>query len=210
MTDSVVFSGKSGAADQRYRRIGLLGGSFNPAHDGHRYISTEALRRLGLDEIWWMVSPQNPLKSESGMAPYGKRLASAQVVARHPRIRVTSIEAEMGTQYTADTLESLVQRYPATHFVWLMGADNLLQIPRWRDWSKIFNTVPIAVFARDSYDSKALSGIAAHRFRASRLPASAAKVLADAALPAWVFLRIRPHPAAATDLRQAGHWPHGS
>lgn len=207
MTENVVFSGQSGTVDHRYRRIGLLGGSFNPAHDGHRYISTEALRRLGLDEIWWMVSPQNPLKSGSEMAPFAKRLASAQMVANHPRIRATSIEAELGTRYTADTLESLIQRYSAVHFVWLMGADNLVQIPQWRDWSKIFRTVPIAVFARDSYDSKALSEVAAHRFRASRLPASAAKLLVDAAPPAWVFLRIRPHPAAATNLRQAGQWP---
>ena len=206
-TDSVVFSGQAGAFDHSNRRIGLLGGSFNPAHAGHRYISMEALRRLDLDEVWWLVSPQNPLKPEAGMAPFNQRLAHAASVARHPRIRVSAIEAEMGTRYTADTLALLVRRFPAARFVWLMGADNLMQIPKWRDWSKIFKTVPIAVFARDSYDSGALSEIAAHRFRANRLPAHAAKVLADAAPPAWVYLRIRPHPAAATNLRQAGQWP---
>lgn len=207
MTDSVVFSGQAGLFDHRNRRIGLLGGSFNPAHDGHRYISIEALKRLGLDEVWWLVSPQNPLKSESGMAPFQKRVSSARRVARHPRIRVSTIEAEMGTRYTADTLEMLGLRYPTARFVWLMGADNLSQISDWQDWSKIFNTVSIAVFARDSYDSRALSALAANRFGFARLSASAAMVVADAVPPAWVFLRIRPHPAAATDLRQAGHWP---
>lgn len=203
----MALSGQAGSFDHRNRRIGLLGGSFNPAHAGHRYISVEALRRLGLDEVWWLVSPQNPLKSESGMASYGQRMAHAEKIAKHPRIRVSAIEAEMGTRYTADTLSMLVRRFPGARFVWLMGADNLVQISRWRDWSKIFNTVPIAVFARDSYDSRALSALAAHRFRAARLPASAVKVLADAVPPAWVYLRIRPHPAAATNLRQAGQWP---
>lgn len=207
MTDSMVFSGQTGAFAHRNRRIGLLGGSFNPAHDGHRYISLEAIKRLGLDEVWWLVSPQNPLKSESGMASFARRLSHARAVAQHPRIHVSTLEAEMGTRYTADTLQMLGQRYPAARFVWLMGADNLAQIPHWLDWSKIFHTVPIAVFARDSYDSVALSGRAAQRFRGARFPASSARVLADAAPPAWVYLRIKPHPAAATRLRQAGQWP---
>jgi len=203
----IPFSGSAGSSTHANRRIGLLGGSFNPAHDGHRYISIEALKRLGLDEVWWLVSPQNPLKSESGMAPFAQRLEYARQIVRHPRIRVSAIEAEMGTRYTANTLESLVQRYPAAKFVWLMGADNLVQISAWRDWSKIFRTVSIAVFARDSYDSKALSARAASCFRFAQLPASTAGRLADAAPPAWLFLRIRPHPATETDLRQAGAWP---
>lgn len=196
-----------GVPGRHARRIGLLGGSFNPAHDGHRYISVEALKRLALDEVWWVVSPQNPLKSKEGMAALEARLESARAVARHPRIRVTAIEAELGTQYTIDTVRALGQRYPRTRFVWLMGADNLVQISRWRGWTQIFNTVPIAVFARDSYDSNALSDFAANRFRNARIPARAAKVLAEAEPPAWVFLRIRPHPAAATNLRQSGMWP---
>jgi nicotinate-nucleotide adenylyltransferase len=207
MTDSMVFSGQAGAFMHHNRRIGLLGGSFNPAHDGHRYISIEALKRLGLDEVWWLVSPQNPLKSGSGMAPFANRLAHARVVAHHPQIHVSTLEAEMGTRYTADTLQMLDQRYPAAHFIWLMGADNLAQIPEWLEWSKIFHTVPVAVFARNSYDSHALSGVAAHRFRAARLPASSARVVVDAVPPAWVYLRIKPHPAASTRLRQAGKWP---
>ncbi|MEL0144019.1 MAG: nicotinate-nucleotide adenylyltransferase, partial [Alphaproteobacteria bacterium] len=140
MQSEKTFSRSAGSFTHANRRIGLLGGSFNPAHDGHRYISVEALKRLGLDEVWWLVSPQNPLKPESGMAPFAQRLEYARQIVRHPRIRVSAIEAEMGTRYTANTLESLVQLYPAAKFVWLMGADNLVQISAWRDWSKIFHT----------------------------------------------------------------------
>lgn len=197
----------SGGFRHRGRRIGLLGGSFNPAHDGHRHISQLALTRLGLDEVWWLVSPQNPLKSEDGMATFESRLKSANEVARDGRIRVSAIEAELGTRYTADTLDALQNRYPAARFVWLMGADNLIQISRWRAWKQIFNKVPIAVFARDSYDSKALSGLAAVRFRRARLPERAAQLLPDTAPPAWVFLRIKPHPATATEIRRSGVWP---
>jgi nicotinate-nucleotide adenylyltransferase len=198
---------RSGSFRHRGRRIGLLGGSFNPAHDGHLHISRLALVRLGLDEVWWLVSPQNPLKPEAGMAPFESRLRSANEVACDRRIRVSAIEAELGTRFTADTLDALQTRYPATHFVWLMGADNLVQIPHWRAWTQIFKTIPIAVFARDSYDSKALSELASVRFRRARIPERAARLLPDAAPPAWVYLRIRPHPATATELRQNGSWP---
>ncbi|MEP4378699.1 MAG: nicotinate-nucleotide adenylyltransferase [Alphaproteobacteria bacterium] len=201
---------RPGSLRHRGRRIGLLGGSFNPAHDGHRYISRVALTRLGLDEVWWLVSPQNPLKSEVGMAPFESRLESAKRVARDRRIRVSAIETALGTRFTADTLNALQNRYPAAKFVWLMGADNLVQISRWRAWTQIFSTMPIAVFARDSYDSKALSALASIRFRRARLPERAARLLPDAAPPAWVFLRIEPHPATATELRQNGAWPASS
>ncbi|MBT4905881.1 MAG: nicotinate-nicotinamide nucleotide adenylyltransferase, partial [Rhodospirillaceae bacterium] len=137
---------RSGSFRHRGRRIGLLGGSFNPAHDGHRHISQLALARLGLDEVWWLVSPQNPLKSEAGMAPFESRLESADRIACDRRIRVSALEAELGTRYTADTLKALQNRYPAARFVWLMGADNLVQISRWRAWTQIFKTIPIAVF----------------------------------------------------------------
>ncbi len=190
------------------QRIGLLGGSFNPAHDGHFYISCEALKRLQLDAVWWLVSPQNPLKESSGMAPLAQRAASAQALARHPRIRVTTIETELGTRYTVDTLARLQQRFPATRFVWLMGADNLAQMPQWRRWTQIFNTVSIAVFARETYDFGALAGIAASRFRARRLSAERAAILADQTPPAWIFLPLRRHPAAATDIRRSGDWPN--
>ncbi len=131
--------------------VGLLGGSFNPAHGGHRRMSVEALRRLGLDELWWLVSPQNPLKPVAGMAPLAVRLASARTVARHPRIRVTAIEAELGTQLTVDTVQALKRRFPQVRFLWLMGADNLLQFHRWAAWREIARAVPIVVMARPLY-----------------------------------------------------------
>src|SRR5688572_22156185 len=153
-----------------HRRIGLLGGSFNPAHDGHRDISLAALAYLGLDEVWWMVSPQNPLKPVKGMASFAERMAAAKAIADHPRIRVTDIEARLGTQFTADTLRKLVTRFPSCRFVWLMGADNLAQISSWRDWTRIFHLTPIAVFDRPTYTMKALTALAARRFQRARRP----------------------------------------
>ena len=127
----------------RKRAIGLLGGSFNPAHEGHRMISLIALKRLGLDEVWWLVSPQNPLKPVAGMAPFAERLASARAVAGHRRIKVSDIETRLGTHFTRDTLKRLAQRRRQHDFVWLMGADNLVQFPKWEGWQEIFNTVPL-------------------------------------------------------------------
>jgi nicotinate-nucleotide adenylyltransferase len=193
------------------RRIGLLGGSFNPAHDGHRHISLCALRELGLDEVWWLVSPQNPLKPERGMTPLEKRMAGARAVARHPRIRVTDIERQLDTRYTVDTVRALKRRYPGHIFVWLIGADNLRQMPQWRAWTDLFHSVAVAVFARPSYSLKALAGQAASRFARFRLPESWARCLAGQEPPAWVFLRIRLHPASATAIRAAAKKksPHG-
>lgn len=184
------------------RRVGLLGGSFNPAHDGHRHISLTALSQLGLDEVWWLVSPQNPLKPADGMAAFDDRLATARRVARHPKIRVTGIEAALGTHFTIDTLTTLLRRFPKVRFVWLMGADNLAQIPRWRQWASIFKSLPVAVFDRSPYSYHALSGPAAHRFRAFRRMTRQARRLALEAPPAWSYLRQRRHPASATDIRR--------
>lgn len=184
-------------------RIGLLGGSFNPAHDGHRHISLYALRRLRLDMIWWLVSPQNPLKPEAGMAAFGERIAGAQDVARHPRIRVSDIETRLGTQYTVDTVRALKRRFRRHRFVWIMGADNLVQLPKWRQWTAIFDLVPVAVFARSPYSGTALSGPAARRYAHKRLPDRAASRLASTPAPAWVFLHTPLHPASATRIRAA-------
>ena len=184
------------------RRIGLLGGSFNPAHAGHRHISLLALKYLDLNEIWWLVSPQNPLKPAAGMAPFAERFASAQrVVAGHPRIKVTDFEARLGTRFTADTLAVLKRRFPRVRFVWLMGADNLMQISEWQDWAQIFMELSIAVFDRPTYSSKALAGKAARRYWRSRVRQGLAKRIAKREPPAWVFLHIPLHSASATAIR---------
>ena len=190
---------------RRRRKVGLLGGSFNPAHDGHLHISREALKRLDLDEIWWLVSPQNPLKPAAGMASLEGRMAHARAVSRQDRrIRVTDVEARLGTTYTARTLHLLKARNRRTVFVWLMGSDNLIQIPRWKDWHKIFILTPIAVFTRPTYDSRALVGKAARRFRRRRVQSSANRKLSQRRTPAWAFLRFRRHTASATEIRKRG------
>ena len=182
-------------------RIGLLGGSFNPAHDGHRHISLEAVKRLGLHEVWWLVSPQNPLKPSTGMAPLTARLKQARAVARDRRIRVTGLEAQLGVQFTADTARALRRRFPGVRFVWLMGADNLVQISDWRDWPEIFNSLVIAVFDRPSYSLRAGSAKAAVLFGRWRVPERQARRLADMEPPAWTFLHLRLNAQSATRIR---------
>lgn len=183
------------------RRIGLLGGSFNPAHEGHRHISLMALQKLKLDEIWWLVSPQNPLKPVKGMAPLKERLAQAREAANDRRIKVTDLETRLGTRYTADTLAALKRHFPRLTFVWLMGADNLAQISRWDRWQSIFEAVPIAVFDRPAYSLSALNAKAAQRFAAQRIAAEDAASLVECEPPAWSFIRCRLHPASATQIR---------
>ncbi len=189
------------------KRVGLLGGSFNPAHAGHRHISEMALKYLHLDEVWWLVSPQNPLKSTKEMAPLAERLASANACCRHPRLRATAVETALGTRYTADTLKALRHRFPRTKFLWIMGADNLRQLPRWEAWTSIFHRLPIAVFARPAYDSKALAGKAASRFKKARRSLRYAGRLASRTPPAWVFFHSRLHPASATSIRRGEGQP---
>jgi nicotinate-nucleotide adenylyltransferase len=186
----------------RGQRIGLLGGSFNPAHGGHLTISDAALRRLGLDAVWWLVSPQNPLKPKTGMAPLDARLASARaLIDGRPRVRATAIEAELGTLYTLNTLRALARRFPGVRFVWLMGADNLVQIDRWAGWPQIFHSVPVAVFDRPNYSLRANAAKAAQRFRRARLPESRCGRLAETEPPAWVFLHATRDPRSATEIR---------
>jgi nicotinate-nucleotide adenylyltransferase len=182
-------------------RVGVLGGSFNPAHDGHLHISLLALKQLQLDEVWWMVSPQNPLKSTKDMAPFDERLVNAEKFIRHPGIRVTDIESRLGTRYTADTLAALKFAFPRVHFVWLMGADNLAQMSRWRRWTRIFNLVPIAVFDRAPYSFDALAGKAAQAFSRFKLRARNATDLVERTPPAWIFFHTRLHPGSATLIR---------
>ena len=182
-------------------KVGVLGGSFNPAHEGHRHISLLALKLLRLDCIWWMVSPQNPLKSEGQMASKDKRFKSAVDISRHPRIIVTDIESKLGTQYTADTLDELHQRFRNTKFIWLMGTDNLHQIHKWQRWEDIFMTTPIAVFNRPPF-LKAITGAkAANRFRNSMLPPDNARLLANTEPPVWTLFHTPMNPQSATDIR---------
>jgi nicotinate-nucleotide adenylyltransferase len=190
--------------DRRRIRVGLLGGSFNPAHDGHVHLSREALRRLGLAQVWWLVSPQNPLKPSTGMAPLAARLKSARTLVDNAglagRVVVTDVERRLGVTRTAETLHRLRRFYPATDFVWLMGADNLAQLSRWWRWTDIFHTARVAVFDRSPYSYGALAGSAANRFRRAR---RAGKALWNTGLPAWAYIAIRRHPASATALRRA-------
>ena len=188
------------------QKIGLLGGSFNPAHKGHLYISIEALKRLQLDAVWWLVTPQNTLKPKSETAPINRRVSLANKIACHPRIHVTTIESRLGTNFTVDTLNRLKQQLPMTRFVWLMGSDNLMQMHYWKRWNKIFNMIPIAVFARETYDFGALAGVASNRYSLSRVSADRATDLANREPPAWTFLLLRWHPAASRDIRQSGEW----
>ena len=184
-------------------RTGLLGGSFNPAHRGHRGVTLAAIRALALDEAWWLVSPGNPLKPGSGMAPLAARLASARAMARRAPIRATAIEARLGTRYTCDTLRALKRRFPRRRFVWLMGADNLAQFHRWRDWRRIAREVPIAVVARPGYERAALRSPAFRWFGRFARPARDARKWTEWRLPALVLLRFRPDPTSATALRAA-------
>jgi nicotinate-nucleotide adenylyltransferase len=182
---------------------GLLGGSFNPAHGAHRAISLAALGALGLDEVWWLVSPGNPLKPRAGMAPLAARVQSARARARRAPIRVSAIERELGTRFTIDTLRALKRRYPKRRFVWLMGADNLAQLHLWRDWRGLAREMPIAVVARPGYDAKALASPAMAWLRRYRLPAACLKNRQEWSAPALIELRFDPDPRSATAMRQA-------
>lgn len=165
------------------------------------HISLLALKHLRLDEVWWVVAPQNPLKSTDGMTPFDERFAGAKALARHPDIRVTDVERRLGTRYTYDTLKALKTCFPRVKFVWIMGADNLAQISQWQRWTKIFNIVPIAIFDRAPYSFDALAGKAAKAFaRFKRRPRDAHK-LADMKPPAWIFFHTRLHPGSATRIR---------
>jgi nicotinate-nucleotide adenylyltransferase len=188
---------------------GILGGSFNPAHSGHRRISLQAIEALGLDELWWLVSPGNPLKDgASDMAPLAVRLASAHAMARRSRIRPTAIEARLGTRFTADTLEKLIRLYPNHRFIWLMGADNLAQFHRWRDWRRIARMLPIAVIARPGYDAVASRAPAMGWLRRSVRRGAGVQNWTMWSPPALVLLRFRPDPSSATRVRALSpDWP---
>lgn len=189
------------------QRVGLLGGSFDPAHEGHAHITRQALRRFGLDAVWWLVSPGNPLKPE-GPAPMARRIAAAERVMHHPRVTITDIEARIGTRYTAATLERLRQLYPGVHFVWLMGADNLTSLHRWDRWRWILEHVPVGVLARPGQGIAQRQAKAALAYARRRLPATRARCLATHRPPAWCYLRVPMVEVSSSQIRARGEWPH--
>ena len=183
-------------------RIGLLGGSFNPAHRGHRRISLAAMRALGLDEVWWLVSPGNPLKEGAGdMASFGARFASAESMARRARIRASDFEKRERTRYTIDTVRRLKRRYPHHRFIWLLGSDTLPNFHKWRDWRDLAREVPIAVIPRPGYDSAALAARAMSWLRRFVQPSSQARQWTQWSAPAIIFLRLPPDATSATAIR---------
>ncbi len=183
-------------------RIGLYGGSFNPPHAGHRHVSLMALRRLGLDRVWWIVTPGNPLKNPGELATTAMRVAEARELADHPRIDVTSFEEEIGARYTVDTLTYLKRRYPGVRFVWIMGADNLAGFHRWRGWRRIARMMPIAVIDRPGWTLKAVHSRSGAALSPKRVNESDALALPDFKPPAWVFLHGPRSHLSSTKLRQ--------
>jgi len=183
-------------------RIGLLGGSFNPAHKGHIFISMAALERLGLDQVWWLVTPKNPLKSEARLAPLKTRLAGANSISRGKEIRVLNLEAPLGLEFTVQTLSYLKAEYPKTHFVWLMGADCLKDLHTWNSWEKIMALIPLAVFKRPGYEVGAIGGIAATKYKQFRLPEENFRSLVVTDPPAWGYIDIEGQDISGTQIRK--------
>ena len=169
------------------------------------HVSREALKRFGLDRVWWLVSPGNPLK-ERAPAPLAERLARARAVMRHPRILVTNVEARLGTRYTADTIARLQALYPGVRFVWLMGADNLVQFHRWEDWRGIMARVPVGVLARPGARGAARDSKAARVMRRARLRGREARLLAGAAPPAWCLINLPMRAHSSSAIRARGEW----
>ncbi|SLN46591.1 putative nicotinate-nucleotide adenylyltransferase [Pseudooctadecabacter jejudonensis] len=185
--------------------MGLLGGSFDPAHAGHVHITKAALERFGLDRVWWLVSPGNPLKSR-GPAPIEDRMGRAAKLMQHPKVQITDIETRLGTRYTAQTLAALQMRYDGVRFVWLMGADNLAQFHQWQDWQEIMARVPVGVLARPGDRLAARMSKTARMYRESRLIGRAAFTLGQATAPAWSFVNLPMNQMSSTAIRKAGRW----
>ena len=187
-------------------RIGLLGGSFDPPHAGHAHITRIALRRMGLDRVWWLVSPGNPLK-DRGPADLERRMAACRAVVRHPRVVVTDVESRLGVRFTADTLSQLMRIYPSARFVWLMGADNLTGFHRWEHWDWIMENVPIGVMARPGQQLRAGLAPAAQRYARWRVDPAAAASLPFRKPPAWSLLTGPMSAVSSTAIRAEGGWP---
>lgn len=183
--------------------VGLFGGSFNPPHEGHRLVAEIAIRRLGLDQMWWMVTPGNPLKSKRYLAPLGERLALSEAIARDPKIRVTAFEKALGLNYTAQVLDRIKDRNPRVRFIWIMGADNLRDFHRWQNWQKIARTYPIAVIDRPGATLSFLSSTMAKTFNHARVDESDANTLGRTPAPAWTFIHGPRSTLSSTAIRKA-------
>ena len=188
--------------------VGLFGGSFDPPHMGHVHVTREAMKAFGLDWVWWLVSPGNPLKTR-GPAPLVQRTGAARAIMRHPRVDVTAIEALTGTRATAATLAALRRLYPQVRFVWLMGSDNLVQFHRWKDWRAIMDCVPVGVVARPGGRISARMSPAARRYAKFRIDGQARHLLGRAEAPAWCFVNMPMVDVSSTDIRNRGIWGEG-
>jgi nicotinate-nucleotide adenylyltransferase len=188
-------------------RVGLMGGSFNPPHEGHRRIAVEALKRLGLSQVWLIVTPGNPLKGRAGLPELKDRIGAARRVVRHPRLVVTGFEAELPTAFTIDTLRYVRRARPGVRFTWIMGADNLAGFHRWRGWREIMALMPVAVFERPGWRYAALASRTAHAYTLARAPDTLAMKLASLAPPRWTFISQPPIAISSTELREAGRRP---
>ncbi|MGQ0455576.1 MAG: nicotinate-nucleotide adenylyltransferase [Hyphomicrobium sp.] len=185
------------------QRVGIMGGTFNPPHDGHRIVAETAIKRLRLDQLWWVATPGNPLKEHDGLTPLDERLALMRRYAHGPSMKLTGFERELGTPYTAATLSFLTTRYPGVRFVWVMGADNLATFDRWQHWRNIAATMPIAIVDRPGWRMNGLAGPAAAALAGHRIPERNAAALWRQPPPAWVFLTSRLSPLSSTTLRDA-------
>tara|TARA_Y100001968_G_scaffold68709_1_gene59781 strand:- start:15 stop:671 length:657 start_codon:yes stop_codon:yes gene_type:complete len=181
--------------------IGLMGGSFNPAHSGHRLISELAIKRLRLNKVWWLVSPQNPLKSSAGMASIKERVQNAVKISRNPRIKVMTLESSLNTRYTVDLLKILSKRFSSARFIWIMGADNLLQFSEWKNWEEITSLVRIAIFDRPNFSLKSLAADMPRRFSGNRLREREGLLLKYKKPPAWIFFHSNLNHISATKIR---------
>lgn len=186
-------------------RVGLLGGSFDPAHEGHVHLTRVALRRFALHKVIWLVSPGNPLKAR-GPASLEARMTRARDIMHDPRVLISDFEAQIGTAYTAETVDTLKAAYPGVRFVWLMGADNLHQLHRWQRWEDIVHAVPLGVLARPGWRQAGLNSRTARKYWHTRLPGRSSQSLANQAAPAWCFVNMPMMPVSSSELRAKGAW----